>query len=210
MLGIRAPEPGDIENYSVNVPDQLRVIYEPLFDFTTYPQAGATSLTFFQNKVGQGGKTKEDTNMPGNGSLPAPQMFMCTGVSVEFFPAALPGRSGDIATNWNDVYEVFQTGLLRFSVGESQALRQGPLGSMPPCYRLGGAAALTGNPGTETVDVIDYASPAGKEFRITPVVIPTSQNFQVELAWDSAVDITEPDDARIGVRLYGFRYLAVQ
>lgn len=211
MRGLVAPNITDIEKYAVNYPGALEIIYQPLWDFTTYPMAGATSLKFFQNQVGNGGKTFEDTNMEGNGVLPEPQIFMCTGIAVEFYPAAAPSRSGAgsvLNTNTNDVYEVLKTGRLSFKVGNKFPLEQGPLGIFPPCYRMAGMAALTGEAAATTMNVVDYAVFAGKEFGIVPVTIPTGQNFNVTLEWETAVGVTA--DARIGVRLYGFLYRSVQ
>jgi hypothetical protein len=73
---------------------------------------------------------------------------------------------------------------------------------------MAGMAALTGEAAATTMNVVDYAVMAGKEFRISPVTLPATQNFQVTLNWKNAVAVTA--DARIGVRLYGFKFRAVQ
>lgn len=210
MQGLQAPNYQDLQHYAVNNPDLLEIIYEPLFDFAAYPQLGAQSLNFFQQQVGSGGKTFEDTNMPGNGFLPNPQYFMVTGIAVEFYPPAVPGRAGDddFATNWNDLYTVFQTGLLKFTIGEKAYQTQGPIGMFPPTYRLAGAAALTGTGTGALIEGIDYAVVAGAAFRITPVTLPPMQNWVVNLSWVTPVPVT--DESRIGVRLFGFKYRAVQ
>jgi len=211
MHGLQAPTYEDIERYSVNRPDALEIISEPIFDFAAYPAAGTRELTFFQNQVGSGGKNFEDTNMKGNGFMPTPTKFMVTGLAVEYYPAALPGRSAapNVSTNWNDCYKILKSGLLTLNIGDKPFLTQGPIGMFPPTYRLAGASALTGQSAVANgVDGVDYAVFAGKEFRIIPLTLPSTQNFNVTLSWATLVTVTA--EARIGVRLFGFKYRAVQ
>mgnify|MGYP000960570814 FL=1 len=61
------------QNYGVNVANVVEAIRQPIYDTVTYAAAGQTNLTFFALPIGQGGKTKVDTNMTTAGSLPAPR-----------------------------------------------------------------------------------------------------------------------------------------
>lgn len=210
MSGRQVPAPDALNKYAVNAAGGMDVIWQPLYDFATYAAAGQTSLSFFQLPIGQNGKTLADTNMESAGQLPAPQKFLVESVCVEFFPGNEVGADGNagLSENWNDVYDVMQSGYLDFIVGSKSRLQQGPIGIFPPGYRLGGAAALTGESAATTTSVIDYASFAGREFSIIPVTLPANQNFKVTLNWPAAVPISV--DARIGVRLNGTLFRSVQ
>lgn len=213
MYGIKPPDVNALEQYRVNQPGQLEINYWPLYDIITYAQAGQTSLTFFQNPIGQGGKTIADTNMELAGQLPAPQKFMVLSVHIELYPPALVGRSGTaatgIATNANDVQEVMQSGSLEVSVGNKTYVEQAPLGMFPQSFGLSGLAALAGQGAVaDVINITDYARVSGVPFNVIPFVIPTSQNFVARMTWPTTIGITA--DTRIGVRLGGFLYRSVQ
>ena len=210
-MGRGAPGANELNKFSVNASGDMDVIWQPLYDFQTYAQAGQTSLNFFQTPIGQGGKTLEDTNMESAGQLPAPQKFVVEAISVEFFPGNPVNMSVvDTSTlNWDDVYTFMKSGYLDFVVGSKSRLQQTPLGSFPPSYRLGGGAAVTGAASVaNTIDGVDYASMAGQMFSIIPVTLPANQNFKVSLNWAAAVPINVA--ARVGVKLHGNLYRSVQ
>ena len=205
------PAPGALDKFAVNSAQGMDVVWQPLYDYTTYAAAGQTSLTFFQTPIGQGGKTLADTNLESAGQLPSPQKFIVESISIDFFPGGdVNGTTVDgSAANWDDVYTVMKSGWLDFVVGSKSRLQQAPLGAFPPAYRLGGGAALTGAASVaNTITSVDYASFAGKEFSIIPVTLPATQNFKVTLNWPTAVAINV--DARIGVKLNGTLFRAVQ
>jgi len=208
--GLIPPSQNARQQYSVNKAGQQEIIWNPLYDSGTYLLAGQSQLTFFQVPNGQSSKTFEDTNMEAAGQLPSPQSFLCTGICVEMFPAALPGRNiaaASIASNWNDIYEVFKSGYLEFNIGSKNYLRDAPVGKFPPSYRIAGGAALATTTAAESA-VIDYASVAGAPYSIVPFTIPQTQNFKVTLNWDTAVGITA--DMPIRVTLQGFLYRDAQ
>lgn len=201
--------------FSVNMPGQLQAIYEPLYDFQTYPAAGAQSLRFFQEPVGgPSGKTKEDTNMRAGGALPAPQHFLATSIQVEYYPAEDPMSAGvapgTVSTFTNDTYNVLKAGSLSFVVGDKPQLRQGPLMIFPPKHRLyaEGAIADSTTAGATQKTTLDYACAVGECFEIEPTLIPPNQNFDVTIEFPSAV-VPVASDARIGVRINGTLYRAV-
>ena len=191
------PSSNALNQFSVNASGEMDVIYQPLYDYATYLAAGQTSLNFFQNPIGQLGKTREDTNMESAGQLPAPQKFVVEAISIDFFPGAVTSAGN---TNWEDAYTVFQSGYLDFVVGSKSRLQQAPLGAFPPPYRLGGSSG--------SAAAVDYSSFAGQMFNIIPVTLPANQNFSVSLNW--AVGLPISVDARIGVKLHGNLYRSVQ
>lgn len=210
-MGRQAPLSADLERYSVNNANQKDVIWQPLYDYQSYAIAGQTSLNFFQNPIGQNGKTLEDTNMESSGQLPAPQMFIVEAISIDFFPGGSANLAGVDATaeNWDDVNTFMQSGWLDFRVGSKSRLQQAPLGSFPPPYRLGGSSAVTGAASVaNTITGVDYASMAGQTFSIIPVTLPANQNFTVSLNWAAAVPLNAA--ARVGVKLHGNLYRSVQ
>lgn len=207
----QAPTPNALDKYAVNSAQGMDVVWQPLYDYQTYAQAGQTSLNFFQLPVGQGGKTLADTNLEAAGQLPAPQKFIVESIQIDFYPGGdVNGSAVDgTAVNWDDCYTVLQSGWLDFVVGSKSRLVQAPIGAFPPVYRLGGGAAVTGEASVaNTISSVDYASFAGKEFMIIPVTLPANQNFKVTLNWPTAVAIN--NDARIGVKLNGNLFRAVQ
>lgn len=207
----QAPQANALDKFAVNKAGELSVIYQPLYDYQTYALAGQTSLSFFQNPIGQNGKTLEDTNMRSSGQLPKPQRFLCESISIDFFPGN-PVNLDSVDSsnlNWNDVYDVMKSGWLDFTVGSTSMLEQAPIGAFPPAYRLGGGASVTGAASlANTITGVDYASFAGKTFEIIPLTLPANQNFNVTLNWAQAVPISIA--ARIGVKLNGSLYRAVQ
>lgn len=207
--GRKAPSPNAISQYAVNQAGAKDVVYQPLYDYQTYAAAGQTSLSFFQNPIGQSGKTLADTNMSIGGSLPAPQMFIVSAICIDFFPGNDVNFNAIDATsdNLDDVYTFMKSGYLDFTVGTKSQLQQAPLGCFPPTYRLGGTEAVTGTNLTKFAGA-DYASVAGQIFSIIPVTIPATQNFIVTLNWPSAVAINSA--ARVGVKLMGDLYRSVQ
>lgn len=211
MMGKQAPSASDLTKYSVNASGDKDVIWQPLYDYQTYAAGGQTSLNFFQNPVGQQGKTLEDTNMLSAGQLPAPQLFIVEAISIDFFPGNpvnMEAVDAD-AKNWSDVYTFMKSGWLDFGVGNKSRLQQAPLGAFPPPYRLGGSSAVTGAAAAaNTITGMDYASMAGQPFGIIPVTLPANQNFTVSLNWAAAVPINT--NARVGVKLHGNLYRSVQ
>lgn len=177
-----------------------------MYDYQTYPAAGVNELIFFQVPQGQGGKTLDDTNIEIAGSLPAPKEFLITSVQVMFYPAADPGRgaTGDVATNWNDVYALSQSGHVRLFIGSKEYVVDAPLGKFPPRWWIRGSDAIATTDVTIT-PLIDYAVFGGPIYEVVPYRLIPTQNFSVTLRFaNGLVPITA--DSRIGVVLGGFLY----
>ncbi len=202
-----------MKTYDVNRAGAVEGLWAPLYDFQTYPAAGVQELIFFQVPVGQGGKTQDDTNLEIAGSLPAPKEFLITSVQVAFYPAASPGRSADtatgsVATNWNDVYALSQSGHLRLFIGSKEYVIDAPIGKFPPRWWVRGSDAVAVTTTTAATDrgtVIDYAVFGGPIYEIVPYRLIPTQNFSVTLRFANGVQAITAD-SRIGVVLGGFLY----
>lgn len=199
--GLMAPNVAKaIQRASVNIPGEIETIWEPRYDYQTMPNAGATSLTFFQNPVGSLGKTLSDTNMDLSGQIPKGQNFLITGIQVELYPgvpiadAAAPTKFAD------DIFDFYKTGALVLRIGSKEYVRQGNLLKFAPVNRLDVNAALaTGN----AVDAqSQYASACGREYTVVDLLLTSNQNFSVELRDLPA--LPSGADARVGVTLNGY------
>lgn len=195
-----------MKRFDVNRAGAVEALWAPLYDYVTYPAAGVNELIFFQVPQGQGGKTLDDTNMEVAGSLPAPKEFLITSVQVYFVPAANPGRSatGDLASNWNDVYALSQSGHVRLFIGSKEYVVDAPIGKFPTRWWIRGSDAIATTDVTVT-PLIDYAVFGGPIYEVVPYRLIPTQNFSVTLRFaNGLVPITA--DSRIGVILGGFLY----
>ncbi len=202
-----------MKRFDVNRAGAVEALWAPLYDFQTYPAAGVNELIFFQVPQGQGGKTRDDTNIEIAGSLPAPKEFLITSVQVSFYPAADPGRtgtiaSGSVATNWNDVYGLSQSGHVRLFIGSKEYVVDAPIGKFPARWWIRGGhsvAVATTQTTTDNGSIIDYAQFGGPIYEIVPYRLIPTQNFSVTLKFDNGVRAITAD-SRIGVILGGFLY----
>lgn len=203
-VGRPAPSLDTLNTYSAYLADAKEVIWQPLYDYQAYAASGQTSLAFFQvpNGGGSPAKSYADTNMEMPGQLPAGMNFLCVGVEIMLYPAGLIEHTAanNIADDQNSV---MRSGWLEFRLLQKTYLREAPLGVFPPQTGLYGYAATNvASAGDGTV--ISYARQAGPTYQITPIRIPASQNFSVNLSWPTAVAISA--QARIGVRLLGYTF----
>ena len=206
----RPPSIAALRKYNVNRVGQYEVIWSPLYEYQTYPTTGQTLLTFFQNTVGSIAGGKSTTNILAAGQLPRPQEFLITGVQVTFEVGAAIAVDAiaRVQTNWQDVFDVSNSGNLDLFVGSKSYLTDAPLGVFPQQWGVGGTAntsAATTTAATDIAKVLDYARPVGRYYSITPVKLPANQNFNVTLNWPEGV-VPIVTAAVIGVRLDGFLY----
>lgn len=198
-----------LQGYRVNRVGQREVIWQPQYDYQTYPMAGTTNLTFFQSPIGSGGNTEADTSMLSAGQFPSPQEFLATGIQVMFLPgntiASAQNVAGTAQENWNDVFDVmFGNAYLKLVVGSKPYLIDGPLAKFTQQFRQTGGGWITGAGSVATTDFIDYAVHAGKYYAITPIKIPQNQNFSVSLNFPAVIATAAA--GTIGVILDGFLY----
>lgn len=197
-------------NFGVNVANVVEAIRQPLYDTVAYAAAGQTTLTFFALPIGQGGKTKVDTNMTNAGMLPAPQNFLVTSIHLEFKPGASltpasQAASLEGASVIEDTYVFGTNGLLEMQVGSKVQLQDGPLGVFPPRTSMDVALATTvaaNSPG--------YGQWKGMVYDITPILIPWGQNFNVTAIWNALVPLPSTVAGTVRCTLDGYLYRLAQ
>ncbi|MGH9780193.1 MAG: hypothetical protein ACRD33_00105 [Candidatus Acidiferrales bacterium] len=211
----RVPNTVDnLSQYNPNRPDAIEAIWQPQYDFQSYPTTGQSQLSFFQVQQGQSGKTFADTNMTLGGQFPSPTAFLCTAIMIFLFPnyAGAVSNVAAAATanaNVNDVVKVYHSGWFEFTIGSKVYLRDAPIGKFPPNVGIGGLQAYglaqydQAAPSVNQVST-DVAQAIGRYAEITPLLIPMNQNFVVTLNWPALVTVA--NTARIGVVLDGFYY----
>ena len=200
-----------LQKFDVNRRGEVEAVRQSLYDFQTYATAGQTQLLFFQVPQGQGGKTRDDTNMEIAGSLPRPKEFLVESIEVYLFPGVDIGQFGAQAASEfsNDLYDVGQSGFLDFFIGSKSYLTEAPLMRLPPKTRLAGESAYAdvSTAGANLQIRYDYASWAGRPYHLDPEIrLIHTQNFNVSLNWAVAVPLPSGVDARVGVILDGILY----
>lgn len=220
VQGRQIPPPDFFAKYGVNVDSMDDISWYPITDHLAYPAAGALTLTFFANGVGQGTtsalnatgpKTYADTNLEGQGSLPSPERALIVGIGINVYPGVLPG-AGDVALATaaqfvNDVYQIARSGYLFWKVGQKQVMVDGPTVKFGSGEGLDVQAALSDSTtaAADNLAQINYAKLCGDGVGIIPVAIPSTQNFPLTLNWPALVPTPSTTIARIGVTLYGYR-----
>lgn len=207
MTSRKPPALKDRARIGVNRPGK-ESIWWPLYDIQEYAAAGQSELSFFQNPIGQNGKTLEDTNMTSAGQLPAKQSFIITGVEIVFFPGVDPGQFGvgEANTFINDMWDVFKSGFAKLFIGSKDYIQRGPIGSFPSQFRLGGFAGAA-DASTAAVAFntqIAYATFSGPEYKIAELDIPSNQNFNFSMHWPTLVPTPSTTAGRIGVYMNGW------
>jgi hypothetical protein len=202
--GLKSSNPNDwFANNRVNLPNYKEVIWEPLYDSQTYPNAGASSLLFFVDQIGKNGKTLSDTNMDLDGQLPKGKAQLVTGIQVEFFSGAdcYHNDAADADYNYLDDVRAFaENGALRFRIQSKDYVRQAPLGKFPPVNRLSGMVSGSGTSANNSS--IQFARPIGREFAIRDLLLESNMNFSIELIGLPA--LPTGIDGRIVVSLNGY------
>lgn len=198
--------------YGVNVPDGMEAIYQPLYDIQAYPTAGFTSKTFFQEPIGQNSKTISDTNMQSAGQLPSPQKFLVQTVEVILTTGVpLIDVVGATGAGANEMYDILRQGALTLTIGSKPYLIQGPLITMPLQNTFVAQFAISTTASTD-VSESSYLAAGGPVFDLakhrTPLWIPTTQNFDVKITFESVLTMTTA--GRVGVRLGGLLYRSRQ
>ena len=172
----------------VNIQGTKEVIWEPLYDTVTYPAAGAASLILFQDQIGKNGKNLSQTNMDLDGQLPKGKALKVVSIQLAFYTGGqantlITGNTIEQEAAINDTRTFAENGSLKFRIGSKEFLRQAPLGKFPPAERLSGFAtgAISQDTPPATGNMTSYASPCGRLFTISGLLLESSQNFHVEL-----------------------------
>lgn len=212
MKGLRPLGKNALKEYSVNLDHTVEELAWSFYDFETYAAAGQTSLSFFQNPVGQAGKTLLDTNMEAAGQIPRGQNFLVEAIAVEFFSgAAIETVAVTIgAIGYADDHVTFnENGILDFVVGSKSYKKEAPLGVFPQQYRLNGFSSAATTGAANSV-LVEYAQNCGVLHSIVPVRLTSNQNFVVTLSWPVVIALPSTVNGRVGVRLIGRLYRNAQ
>lgn len=192
------PSLQDLKTYSVNRSGMFEAVRESIYDTQTYAGAGQSVLTFFQNPIGQSGKTRDDTNMETGGALPSPQYFLIESIELLFFPAGVPSTDGGDMID--DMNSFIQNGNAILNIGSKDYLREAPLGRFPPKTRL--SVDIGG------ITTAAYASATGRPYMLTaPLLLIPNQNFSLQLKWDGgAVAMPSGNPGTVVAVLDGLKY----
>jgi hypothetical protein len=216
MTRPRVLDRAELSRYSVNR-EGWEAIRQTLYDFQSYPAAGANQLTFFALPIGQNGKTLSDTNLNLAGQLPKNQEFLIQSIEVFFSPttptvaAAMPSAfgAGAASVQVNDSYIVGRSGNLTLTIGSKPYLQEAPIGRFPQKahFETTAGASDASTAGANLAYRTAYGRWSGRPYLLDPVplLLPENQNFTVTLNWPEGVQaISNP--ARIGVILDGLLY----
>lgn len=209
MSLINAPSFEELSAYDVNVVGKYEVNRQCLYDTVAYAAAGQSSLTFFQNPIGQAGKTAQDTNMTSAGSLPSPVNFLIESIELIWIPGA-DAMSSTLTPNYfDDVLAFKNNGSLRLTIGDKSQLLEAPLGVFPPKATLDVSSAITAGADSEANFV--FADMVGRPYYIdVPLLLRPTQNFDVKLEWKTPLALPSGLPGRIVCKLDGLRYRLAQ
>lgn len=215
MSLINAPSFEELNAYDVNVVGKYEVNRQTLYDTVAYAAAGQSSLTFFQNPIGQAGKTAQDTNMTSAGSLPSPVNFLIESIELIFIPGTSALTEGATAgvPYYADMQSFRDNGSLRLTIGDKSQLLEAPLGVFPPKAGLNVNASLSNNitPAAGTKSVFVFADMVGRPYYIdVPLLLRPTQNFDVKLEWKTPLPLPSTTAGRIICKLDGLRYRLAQ
>lgn len=194
-MDINNPVPREWESYVTQTALGLEVIPDQLYDVQTYVDNTSTELNYF-NAVRA---NKSISNMTQPSVLPNPESFLIQAIRIKFnnqvetvdqaaSGAALPSFTNDIVLLQN-------TGRFTLTIGHKQ---YGPwkLWPMPAGSGVMGFMAAAGAEAAGQVSM--YANTFGKLWGMFPhLMIAPLQNFQVDLNWPAAVNLSANLDVEI-------------
>jgi hypothetical protein len=189
------------------------VIHAMLWDTLLFTNATTLQLIFFQQTMAA--LTPDVTNMQNAGMLPFPKKFLIR--ALRFFVKQRPesvidGGAGVILDAYSNVALLANTGVLSINIGDKEFGRY-PLRSIPPGNAPDphiavidvGSAGIVGG----TVAYGQNGLPSSPPFTLAvPLLIETSQNFNVTLSWPAVITLTR--NTNLCVCLEGDEIRAVQ
>jgi len=205
-----APAIAELAKYGVNVANVAQVITQPLYHYQPYEAAGVSRLTFFQNPVGSnvGGTnlTMEDTNMEAAGQLPNPKTMLVLGIQFQVISGADVNQTDPALTQTADLDALLGRGHVQFFVGSKAQYDSVGMEHFPTNNGLVSESAIG-----STAGILDSARYSGPINRITPLVLPSNQNFKVTVDFPNGlVAMPSGQDAVIGCKLIGYQYRLAQ
>jgi hypothetical protein len=183
-----------------------------LYDTQVLPHAGGSNkLQFFRVPEGTAGKTRQATNLTGNGTLPNGEAMLVQHIEVDIIPGVLPGRNGaGVQPQYiNDLHTALNTGLVHIRVTGADAVWDGPLRLFPTETRMvvDGAAMDGAKTDDSASNIIEMATNAGAPFDFEPFSIVGGQAIDISIEYpDGSPVLPSGVDAQIVLRLVGDYY----
>jgi len=187
-MDINNPIPREWEQYVTQTALGLEVIPDHLYDTATYVDNTTINLPMFNTVRAN----KSLSNMTQPSVLPNPESFLIQAVRLDFqtrletidqgaAAAALPSRMDDILLLQN-------TGRFTLTIGHKQ---YGPW-LLWPMPAGSGMMGFAGAAGAEAANLVSgYGRTFGKLYALFPnLMIAPLQNFQVDLDWPAAVNLS--------------------
>lgn len=196
--------------YGVLVENVVEAHAQSFYDYQAYPAAGQiVPFQFFQNRIGSGGYTAGNTNMPGNGQFPNPQNFLWTTTEVIFIPGATVLTTGAAKSKTRaDDYVAVMTAPAYASVviNTKEYLREAPLAALPQSFGIMANIAIA----DPAADLGAEAYSVGDVKRTSGMLIPSNTQFSGSIAFDALVPTPSTVAGKIGMRLGGIWYQLAQ
>ncbi|MDI1303026.1 MAG: hypothetical protein PSX71_14065 [bacterium] len=218
-MQVRRPHPALNQLAAARVSAENTAKYGAIWDTVFYDGTnGHDELQLFRVPIGgvfNGAvtKTKEHTNLLTAGQLDNGVSIFVTGIQLIFVPGVAVGRLGANAKfdRSNDLQAFAERGLLDFSVGQDQAVFDGPLGLFPGETRLigeGNAFADSFTADDNKAGVLELTTLAGKSYTdFEPFPIIGGQNINAALKWfGSKVAMPSGQNGKVICRLTGSIY----
>lgn len=228
----RTPTLADLRKYSVNRPGEAEVIRQTLYDTIVYPTAGATQIQFFALPIGQGlsaapgnagnAKTRADTNMELAGQLPNPKNALIESIEIDFQPGSSAAANTfalqnpvtfavaaavTVTSGIADVNAFYNTGFLILFIGSKEYLVEGPMGRFPPKVHREIDITTASNSATVGEIFVGLEKAVGRPYYLEPpVVLASTQNFNVTLNWPVAVATPSGFNGAVKVILDGYLF----
>lgn len=199
--GLQSPSPDQMYNQArVRLPNYSEVIWQPLYDYQVLSASAVSSQRFFATPIGQSNKTIVDTNMQLSGQLSKGQAFMVTGIQVEMYPGVALNTAAQ-SEFLQDVYNFYNTGALKLTIGSKDYIVQGNLLKFAPVNFFDGFAAVSDTTAA-TLNSYAFLRPGGREYSVRELLLEPNMSFNVELLNLPALPSTVA--GKVGVTLNGF------
>lgn len=219
----------DFEQYRVASATATEVLYQDLYDWNLYPQAGQQSISFFQNAVGQGvtstpgnvvgtNKLESDTNMTGNGALPNGMAYLVQRIEIYFQPGSVATAStftpAGVTTSatgvlaaapisaLNDINQFYNEGLVKFKVLNKNQITDTPCRKFAPSNWMEFDSSLSTTAATTSL-AIAAGRVKGDPYQIIPIFLQPMMNFNVSIEWPAARALPSGFNGRVGVVFKG-------
>lgn len=190
------------------------VVRWPLYSSKSYPAAGTTQLTFFDQSEGLATNGRADTNMQAAGQLPGNQMHVAHSLRITFIPPTASFSAASVVGPFAaaEVLTLMTTLCwAEITVSDKLYMIGAPLTLFPAGQ---GPGTFVNNPGIATANGFSFANnghPSNEAiYRLNPPlgILPT-RTFLVTNNWRSVAP-TVTNAIRVNNNLDGWRLRAVQ